>query len=521
GDRAASDDIGGDDSDDPVVDRRPPGNRLCIIGDPKQAIYSFRGADVYTYLEARRQVSDSGGRITNLIDNYRSTGDLIRAYNTLLAERFGMGFFTGDIRYDHPVRAATDLQARDSQDQAIAPICLFQVMPPDSGKLRAERLRQALLVRITAEIRALLHDPAAAIRVGQPAAEGESGSDQDDGGMRQIDAGDIFILTRTVGESNEVADRLRQAGIPCAIYKQEGLFQTREAEEIRDLLCGIAEPRHRSARFQAWTTRFFGVTLSDLPHLAELPETHPLVARLFEWKALADKLAYEELFARVVDDSGIIERELFLDTSERALTNFLHLFELLLEEVMRSRCELHELIQRLSRWINDSAELKADERNVQRVESEKRAVQIMTIHRSKGLEADVVFLYGGFGGFPGDEVQVYHDGGERLVHVGPPGAAVANAADRESDSEDQRLLYVAITRAAARLYLPYVDPGHYKLRGGCYAQLNRRLETVIKGIVAGDSDLARLFALSEVPSDPQAMAEVLGQRPDIGAWEPP
>lgn len=487
------------------------GNRLCIIGDPKQAIYSFRGADVYTYLEARRQVKEQGGQLTNLVDNYRSTDALVRAYNAIFEERFGVGFFTGDIRYDHPVRAATDLGASYASGRPVVPIQLFHITPPTEprpGKLTADRLRQTLLARITAEIRRLLYDEDHALCVGDPGQE------------EPIQAGDIFILTRTTTESNDVAAHLRQAGLPCAIYKQEGLLQTREALEVRDLLAGIAEPRSRSARFQAWNTRFFGVTLSDLPHLGELPETHPLVARLYEWKALADKLAYEELFARIIDDSGIIERELFLETSERSLTNFLHLFELLLEEVMRSRCELHELVQCLQRWITETATSQADDRNVQRLESERSAVQIMTIHRSKGLEAGVVFLYGGFNAFGGDEVQVYHEGGERLVHVGRAGNDVVRAVGRESEGEDQRLLYVALTRAVARLYLPYVDSADCKL-SGCYGHLNRRLETIVRAVRSGDSELARLFAVERMSADGSAFHVDPERRPRIDDWEPP
>lgn len=487
------------------------GNRLCIIGDPKQAIYSFRGADVYTYLEARRQVKEQSGQLTNLIDNYRSTHDLVRAYNLIFEERFGDAFFTGDIRYDHPVRAATDLRAIQANGQPIVPIQLFHVTAPTEpkpGKLRAERLRQTLLGRMTAEIRRLLYDPRSQLRVGHP--EGEV----------PIEAGDIFVLTRTTAESNEVAARLRQAGLPCAIYKQEGLFQTREAMEVRDLLAGIAEPRRRSARFQAWNTRFFGVTLSDLPHLGELPETHPLVARLYEWHALADKLAYEELFARIIDDSGIIERELFLETSERSLTNFLHIFELLLEEVMRSRCELHELVHRLQRWITETGKSQTDDRNVQRLESERSAVQIMTIHRSKGLEAKVVFIYGGFHGFGGDEVQVYHENGERLVHVGHMGNGVDGVVHRESESEDQRLLYVALTRAVARLYLPYVEAADYKMTG-CYAHLVRRLGPIVRQVRSGDPDLSRLFAIEHLSPNPGVWAEAEARRPRIDEWEPP
>jgi exodeoxyribonuclease V beta subunit len=479
-------------------------NRLCIIGDPKQAIYGFRGADVHTYLEARRQVQEQGGQVTNLIDNYRSTDELVRAYNVIFADRF----FTGEIRYDHPVRAATDLVARDGRGRAVPPVCVLHVKP-EQGKLRAEAMRQVLLGRMAGEIRALLHDPAAALLVGPPDAPAP------------IKAGEIFVLTRTTAESNEVAERLRQAGVPCAIYKQEGLLQTREAREVRDLLCGIAEPRNRSARFQAWTTRFFGATLSDLPHLAELPENHPFVARLYEWKAVAERLEYEKLYSSILDQSGIVERELFIEPSERALTNFLHIFELLLEEVMRSRCELHELVQRLERWITDTADdPQAEERNIQRMESEHSAVQVMTVHRSKGLEAKVVFLYGGFGPMPGDEVQVYHDGPERLVHVGAAHRDVAAAVAREGESEDQRLYYVGITRAVARLYLPYVDPDDYAVRGA-YGQVNRRLEDIVQRVRNGDRELGALFALERIgagappPPPPRARARILQQ------WRPP
>ncbi len=479
---------------------------LCIIGDPKQAIYGFRGADVHTYLEARRQVRERGGQATNLTDNYRSTDALVRAYNAIFAD----DFFTGEIGYEHPVRAATALEARDATGAVVAPVCVLHV-EPEQGKLKADELRQTLLTQMASEIRRLLFEPEGELLVGGP------------GALAPITAGDVFVLTRTTAESNEVAERLREAGIPCAIYKQEGLFQTREAREVRDLLCGIAEPRKRAARFQAWNTRFFGATLTDLPHLARLPETHPFVARLYEWKALADRLQYEPLFSRILEQSGIIERELFLESSERALTNFLHLFELLLEEVMRSRCELHELVQRLERWIADTADdLQADERNIQRMESESSAVQVMTIHRSKGLEAKVVFLYGGFGGFGGDEVQVYHDGGERLVQVGPAGRDVAALVARESASEDQRLLYVAITRAVARLYLPYVAPADYASSiSGAYAPVNRRLEGLVARARSGDPEVAPLFAIESIGPGRPVRPPPRAGRALLADWRPP
>ena len=495
-------------------------NRLCIIGDPKQAIYGFRGADVFTYLEARREMQERGGQLTNLIDNYRSTDGLVRAYNTIFEDRF----FTGDIRYDHPVRAATDMEARDAAGEPIAPVCVWHVVP-DQGKLHADPLRQSLLARMAVEMGRLLAggdqgDQASGQGAGRVAAGNITVGPPD--AQVPVHAGDIFVLTRTTSESNDVAAHLRQAGVPCAIYKQEGLFQTHEAQEVHDLLGGIAEPQSRSARFKAWTTRFFGATLSDLPYLSDLPETHPFVARLYDWKGLADRFEYEKLFSRILDQSGIIERELFLDTSERSLTNFQHLFELLLEDVMRSRCELHELIQRLERWITGTGGAQADDRNVQRLESERNSVQIMTIHRAKGLEAKIVFLYGGFGGFPGDEVQVYHEGGERLVHVGQAHHDIAGAVERETQSEAQRLLYVALTRAVARLYLPYAAPDDFQSMRGTYAQLNRRLEDIVHRVRGGDGELGRLFLLERVTAGSASGGRQTARvKHLLKEWQPP
>ncbi len=496
-----------DGSDDSAHTARPR-NLLCVIGDPKQAIYGFRGADVHTYLDAREEMRACGGQVTNLVDNYRSTDDLVRSYNIILKERF----FTGAIRYDHPVQAATDIALCDAAGARATPVKLL-ALQAERGKLRAAELRQAQLGYMAAEIRALLFEPDRRLWVGPP------------GQQMPVQAGDIFVLTRTTAESNEVAERLRQASVPCVIYKQEGLFQSREAREVHHLLQGIAEPRDRSARFQAWNTRFFGASLSDLPHLAALPDTHPFVARLFEWKALADRLAYERLFSRILEQSGIIERELFLQPSERALTNFQHLFELLLEEVMRARCELHELVQRLARWIADADEDPlADARNVQRMESASSAVQVMTIHRAKGLEAKLVFLYGGLGAAPGDEVQVYHNGEERLVYVGHAHRDVAEVVGREREGENQRLCYVALTRAVARLYLPFVDPGAYAspIRGS-YAQINRRLEAIVPALRTGDPGLSALFELVPITAG-QGSATARPRRAraeQVRAWRPP
>ena len=204
-----------------------------------------------------------------------------------------------------------------------------------------------------------------------------------------------MVLTRTNKES--VADRERRcarAACRARSSRRDKLFETREAAELAAVLDAIAAPRDRSARMRALRTRFFDVPWAELMRVVDAPDHHPLIARLFDWAALAARREYETLFRRLVEDSRFAERALVLGGGERALVNTWHLIELLLEEVARSRCDLHELVARLRRWIDEHEEL-ADDRDVQRAETDADAIRILTIHKAKGLEAPYVFLFGG------------------------------------------------------------------------------------------------------------------------------
>src|SRR5262249_52169380 len=144
------------------------------------------------------------------------------------------------------------------------------------------------------------------------------------GDTRRVEPGDIFVLTATNKEAFQVSQALREADVPFAFYKQEGLFQTDEARTIRDLLAAIAEPADIDKRCRAWITPFFAVPLAALPDLADLPESDPLIKRFHDWNELAGKRRFELLFSKILDESGIIRRERFLKDDERALTNYLH-----------------------------------------------------------------------------------------------------------------------------------------------------------------------------------------------------
>ena len=442
-----------------------PRSVVYLVGDPKQSIYRFRGADVDTYLRARDDVAGSGGARVALDRDFRSTAALVEAKNALFDQDAPEPFFTGDVAYEPVACGRPERTLLDPEGRPAAPVQVF--------RFERDAIPLAQLASLVAREIRVLTDRARPWRVCSAGA----GSD---GAGRPLEHHDVFVLTRTRPEGRVLGAALRAAGVPYAFYKEDGLFQTDEARELRALLAAIDDPSQLARRLAAWLTPFFGLSLEDMERARELPASHPYVARLRAWKALADARDFERLFESIVRDSGVVRREIFFADGERELTNYLHILELLLEHATRTRATLRDLVHALAGLI-DQTRMPLDlEGNVQRLESERRAVQIMTIHKSKGLEAAVVFVAGGASQPPGDDVRVYHEGGRRLAWVGRTHGDVKERIADEEREEDQRLMYVALTRAAARLYLPCAvrDGAPAKLRGA-YDVVNRRLVALL------------------------------------------
>jgi exodeoxyribonuclease V beta subunit len=495
---------------------------LTLVGDPKQSIYSFRGADVHTYLRARGEVEAVQPAVF-LSASFRATADLVAAQNAILEQRDPQPFFRADgaIQYDHPVSCGQpELALLDGAGQPAPPVVVLDVARDPAAapgaKLPLWQIKPALLGAMAGEIGRLLAQPTRLFlrqRPGQPAVP--------------IGARDIYVLTRTIRESREIGEALRAARIPFAYFKQEKLFDTLEAREVRDLLRALADPDDRTARLRAWITGFFGLTLPELAACDDLPADHPLMARLQEWRGLGEAGRFDRLFARIIDDSGIVCRALFAHGSgsgsgERSLTNVLHLFELLQEEAARGRCTLRELAQRLGSYVAGTRRPPEQESDVQRLETDADAVQIMTIHQSKGLEAAVVFVYGATWRFPGSNVRAFHDAaGRRVIRVGRQPEQEERIYFDEEDDEERRVLYVALTRARARLYLPrYPLKPIISLRGS-YRFINERLHALLGGITP--DQVRRLFAAVPVlaPSEVAPAAGGAALAGAIAGWEPP
>ena len=486
-------------------------NVLYVVGDPKQAIYAFRGADVVTYLDARREILESGGASIRLVDNYRSTGDLIEALNRILDQKAQPALFTGDIRYDTPVTCGrSDLRALDDNSASITPVTLLKYCP-DNAPASAARMRASIGRRIAAEIRKLLvAGPRIAI--------------SDSTRSRQVEAKDIYVLTRTGAEAIEIGSYLREQGVPFAFYKKEGLFQTSEAYDVLDVLNAIEDPDSRSKRLKAWVSPFFAVPYPDLFECGEVEAGHPLNERLYEWNILAEQENFGALFDQMVHRSGLVSRELFLANSERELTNYLHIFETLLEQTARERLSLREIISRLESFIAGTALPAAIDSNIQRIETDRAVVQIMSVHLSKGLQADVVFVFGGTVQPPMiPRVSVYHDEKrERRIGIGSIGRALGKTSiDRERREENERLSYVALTRARAKVYLPLYPVGSTKRLNGYYEPLNGRLRALSLEIDRGEVS-RKLFEQIDVRDtnyDAESVSAKVESR--LAVWSPP
>ncbi len=488
------------------------GNVLYVVGDPKQAIYAFRGADVFTYLQAKRELLENGAKDVALTRNFRSTQGMIDALNTILDQNASAPLFDGDIKYDHPVECGKPNLRATSGGKNVIPVTLMRWRPPAEGKGSA---REAVGRHIAATIRRLLNESAHKIEI--------TGEDTE---ARTVQARDIFILTRSNGEADEIGGYLRDAGVPFAFYKKNGLFQTNEAGDILDVLRAIEDPGDRSRKLKAWATPFFAIPFPDLSALGELTATgdlasdHPLLQRLYDWNALAERERFAELFSSLLHDSGLVERELFLSDSERELTNYLHIFEVLLESARSRRLSLGEVVAMLEDYIAEKAQPEGADGNVQRLESEREAVQVMTVHLSKGLEADVVFLFGGFRKGPNrNNLDIYHRDGRVRFAVGEQRGQefVKKLLQREEQEENKRLLYVGMTRARAKLYLP-LFPVELK---GYYGALNRRLGEMFPSGQAARPRRNGLFSVEEIADGGRAAAIPAASDKQLLAWSPP
>ncbi|MBB6571903.1 exodeoxyribonuclease V beta subunit [Xanthomonas arboricola] len=429
---------------------------LFLIGDPKQAIYGFRGGDVRTYLAA----AVTAELAPPLSHNFRSRPGVLAAIDALYAQAgYTDAFLTDGIAF-HPVRPGTKRVDADLQrDGGPAPaLTLWRAPePPPPPAAAAAKTKQAGKPKPWSANRAReLATAACVAAIRGWLAGGRDGTATVNG--RPVQAGDIAVLVRSHGEATRMQQALGAVGIPAVAAGKQSLFATDEALELLALLQALLDPGDDSRLRAALATVLIGADAAAIAALAHDGERHR------RWQQQA--LDWRERWQRggplaLIGDLGAAhgQRLLALVDGERRLTNYLQLAELLQEADARALGP-HGLVDWLSRRIANADD--NDEAQQLRLESDARRVQIVTLHKSKGLEYPLVFLpYIGIGRSDkgaGRHCVVHAPELGRQLHWktdkdDPTWSAAEAAWKQEQRAEDARLLYVGLTRAEHALWI--------------------------------------------------------------------
>jgi exodeoxyribonuclease V beta subunit len=442
-----------------IAEAGAPGQALLLIGDPKQAIYSFRGADIHSYLRAR---AATAGRHHQLGTNRRSTQALVGQVNRLFERaeaRPGDGAFLfgrqGEERLPfEPVAAAgrpETLRARGSELPALQLHLDAELRGMPESR---ERLAEACAERIVG----WLADPSAAFEAsGRPA--------------RALRPADLAVLVRTGTEAALVREALRRRGV-ASVYlsDKDSVFASDEAADLLRLLQAVAAPREVRLARAALATGLLALSLPELQALADDDELFDArCATLQELLAAWRNQGVLAMLRQALFRFELPARWRQRPDGERRLTNVLHLAELLQAASATLEGEA-ALLRWLARQIDELAETAeagtAPEEQVLRLESDADLVQVVTVHKSKGLEYPLVLLPFAthFRARSSGPVWLRDAQGGRHPVLEPDAAQKAQA-ERERLQEDLRLLYVALTRARHVLWLG-VAPLKLTQRGG-------------------------------------------------------
>jgi exodeoxyribonuclease V beta subunit len=407
-----------------------------MIGDPKQSIYGFRGADIFAYTKAARSTD---ARFT-LLKNWRSEPKMITAVNTLFSG-VNKPFIFGEIPFEAGKPARKDLEDKKFEGP---PLTLWYL---DSKEITGtdKPLNKPAAIRLIAEA------------VGNEICRLLSKS-------IPFEPGKIAVLVRTNSQAQLIKDILTARNVPSVLYTAANIFDSREAMEIELILSGIAHPADSSRIKAALATDILGARAGDL--ISDDLDSRWWESRLRRFREYFDiwqKRSFMRMFRLFLVQERVKDRLLSCPDGERRLTNVLHLLELL----HRQSVETNSGIAGLMKWLAEQRDPKTPrlEENQLRLESDENAVKIVTIHKSKGLEYPVVFCPFGWEGslITGREF-TFHDTAKDFqlsLDLGSDSRDLHLARARnELLSENLRLLYVALTRAKQRCYLAW---GHINL----------------------------------------------------------
>ena len=461
-----------------VIDRAFTGrSTLILIGDPKQAIYAFRGGDIVTYLTA----AETAGVRKTLGENWRSDGALVDRLQAVLG-----GAELGDPRIVvHKVearKAGSRLAGAPSND----PFRLRVVRRETLG-------RSGTRVVAIADLRTHIPNDLAA-DIGELLTSGATF----DG--KTLEAGHVAVIVENHRDARACYAALCEAGIPAVYTGDSDIFNSEAAEDWLCLLEAFDQPHRPGMVRAAAATMFFGKTAEALADGGDRL-TDEVAETLREWAGHARERGVSAIF-EAAQLNGMGDRVLSWRGGERLMTDLAHLTQLLQEAAHRE----HFSLPALRDWLRAQRDERsgATER-ARRLDNDAAAVQIMTVWVAKGLQFPVVYLPFAFNrNVQTRELVLFHDGDTRCLHIGGPDSpdynAVAKLGRTEEASDDSRLTYVAMTRAQSQV-VAWWAPSKDEPNGGLSRLLRGRRpgetqvpDRCVPEKISDDDALARLRA---------------------------
>lgn len=421
----------------------PDGHRLVLVGDPKQAIYAFRGADLNTYLAARDTAP--AANLSTLNRTFRAPQDLVRAVNALF--RTPRAFLNPGITFVPALSGLTgcDLFLNDGPEAARRRVEVW-IAPDDEAPSYSSSPKR--LARISAEV---------ASEISRLLATGArlSGDGND---PQPVQPGDFAVLVSRHKEAEAVRSALSARGVPCVAAGGADVMSTDEASELFRVLSALDAPRRQDLRFAALATRLLGRNDADLAALARSGDS--MLAEFTAWQATMNRQGVAAALAEIDRATGLSTRLAATNEGERRLTNFRQLTDILQAAFLAHGNRPGRLLRWFGAEISRAADQEkaaVDERQ-QQLERDSKAVRIVTMHSAKGLEFPLVFCP-----FLGSPVEGASKSWRILSDPTAPHPLLVHPASADAETlaalqaaafEDRlRLAYVAMTRAKVKLWI--------------------------------------------------------------------
>ncbi len=420
------------------------GTPFFMVGDPKQAIYAFRGGDIFAYLKAAEQCDQKA----TLKTNYRSAPLLVKGIHALFST-IDRPFLFETITFPSVNTPPTALNRLVENGRQAAPLQFCFVSQTDCPVDKQGKISKATGLEIIPEM--VANDICSLLQSRQKLLNSKTGESE------PITPDDIAVLVRTNEQAGRVQYALSKRKIPSYLSGTGSVFDSKQALELHDVLWAVRHPDQKGYVKAALATSIFGFTSSQMQDLDENEDQFFYrQARFAEYKQVWKTKGFVTMITALFHSKdAFLKQGSSLD--ERAMTNFYHLVELISQTQLKQQLSPYYLFKwytdQLSQELRDQASgnMKSDEL---RLESDKQAVAIVTIHKSKGLEYPIVYLPYLWDGSPGKRRNhpLFHDPENKYcltLDLGSDDIEISQQQfEMEEKAEQRRLLYVALTRAS-------------------------------------------------------------------------